>query len=1035
MHAFIFASGQRGLSLLKRAVVFLLAASALVLSGCTKGPRDALKEGFLSPPDTARPGVYWYFMDGNISREAMTVDLESMKEAGIGWVLFLEVNVGIPRGPVDFLNEEWQVLFEHAVRETERLGIHLILGSGPGWAGSGGPWVTPAQSMKHLLAAAVEVRGAGQNAGKLPVPDPRRPFFGPATLTPELKEKRDAWYEDVAVLAFPTPPMKRTIALIDEKALYDRAPYTSQPGVLPYLPPPSEFEEAPGSAVDPDRVIDLTDSLNPDGTLAWEAPPGDWTVMRFVARNNGAVTRPAPLPGLGFECDKFDRAAFDAHYDAYIGKLVAMVKPRENQSGGGWTMIHIDSWEMGAQNWSDGFREEFERRRGYDPLPYLPAYAGFIVGSLERSERFLWDLRRTSSELIVENHALRFKELGRREGFTLSIEPYDMNPAADLDLGAVADVPMGEFWSDGFGFNSSFSAIEAVSIAHADGAPVVAAEAFTADRPEAWKKYPGNMKNQTDWAFCVGLNRLIFHTFVHNPLDKRLRPGMTMGPYGVHWDRGQTWWPLVPAYHRYVSRCQHVLSQGKPVADILYLAPEGAPQVFRPPASALEGTEALPDKRAYSFDGCSPLALMKSAAVENGRVVFPGGASYSLLVLPAFETMTPELLAKVEELVKAGAVVAGAPPRRSPSLENYPACDAKVAEIALTLWGRIEPPAELMERAYGLGKIFWGGDLTSQGLGNGTHPLTDKIYPNYSATAALLEKLGARQDFSASGAVRYVHRSLPDREVYFLSNRTDKTIKDTCIFRDGTTDAELWDAVSSEIRPLCNLKATQNGIALQIVFEPYQSFFIIFDKPGNPQSGHKGNKQIKEKAADFPAPETVMTIEGPWTVKFDPAWGGPERVVFDHLIDWTKRPEEGIRYYSGIAVYSKDFALPEDAARSRKQDLYLNLGKVSHLARVKLNGRDLEIVWTAPWQVKIRDAVRPKRNHLEIEVANLWINRLIGDEQEPWDGIERGRWPQWVIEGSPRPSRRFTFTTNRFYKKDDPLVESGLIGPVCVVRR
>jgi hypothetical protein len=1019
----------------KNAVAFLLAAAGLVLSGCTRAPHDALKAEFLSPPAAARPGVYWYFMDGNMSREAMTADLESMKEAGIGWVLFLEVNVGIPRGPVDFLNDEWQELFAHAVREAERLGIRLILGSGPGWAGSGGPWVTPAQSMKHLVSTAIEVKGPGRFPGKLPVPDPRLPFFGPATLTPELKEKRDAWYKDIAVLAFITPPVKRTIDLVDEKALYDRAPYTSQPGVLPYLPAPASFEEVPGSAVDPDRTIDLTTRLQPDGILDWEAPPGDWTVMRFVARNNGAVTRPAPRPGLGFECDKFDRAAFDAHYNAYVGKLLRRVQPRENASGGGWTMIHIDSWEMGAQNWSDGFREEFRRRRGYDPFPYLPAYAGLIVGSLERSERFLWDLRRTSNELIIENHARRFKELGRREGFTLSIEPYDMNPAADLDLGAVADVPMGEFWSGGFGFNSSFSAIEAVSIAHVNGAPVVAAEAFTADRPEAWKKYPGNMKNQTDWAFCMGLNRLIFHTFVHNPLDERLRPGMTMGPYGVHWDRGQTWWPFVPAYHRYVSRCQHVLSQGKPAADILYLAPEGAPQVFRPPASALEGTEVLPDKRAYSFDGCSPLALIKSAAVEDGRVVFPGGASYALLVLPAFESMTPELLAKIEELVRAGAVVVGGPPRKSPSLENYPACDAKVAETALMLWGGSEAPAAVTERTYGLGKIFWGGDLTSGGLEHGAHPLTDEIYPDYSATAALLQKLGAQPDFSASGAVRYTHRSLPGREVYFLSNRTDGIIDDTCVFRDGTLDAELWDAVHGETRPLRNLKATQSGISLPLRLEPYQSFFIVFANPGNSRSGNKDDGHVEEKAADFPAPEALMTIEGPWTVEFDPAWGGPERVVFDSLTDWTERPEEGIRYYSGIAVYSKDFDLPKDVVRKEGRGLYLDLGKVRHLALVKLNGRDLDVVWTAPWQVKMSDAVRRQGNHLEIEVANLWINRLIGDEAEPWDGIQGGRWPEWVLKGQPRPSRRFAFMTNRFYKKDDPLVESGLLGPVCVVRR
>ena len=279
---------------------------------------------------------------------------------------------------------------------------------------------------------------------------------------------------------------------------------------------------------------------------------------------------------------------------------------------------------MGAQNWSSDFRAQFRKRRGYDPLPYLPAYSGRIVGSLERSERFLWDVRRTSNELIVENHAGRFKELGRKAGFDLSIEPYDMNPAADLDLGAVADIPMGEFWSDGFGYNSAFSCIEAASIAHVHGRPVVGAEAFTAEAAEAWKLHPGALKNQGDWAFAMGINRFLYHTFASKSFFDGLRPGMTMGPYGVHWDRGQTWWPMAGAYHRYITRCQFLLSQGRTVSDILYLAPEGAPHVFRPPASALAGTAVLPDKRGFAFDGCSPSALLELAQTSRRPDRLPG---------------------------------------------------------------------------------------------------------------------------------------------------------------------------------------------------------------------------------------------------------------------------------------------------------------------------------------------------------------------------------------------------------------------------
>ncbi|MCL4483976.1 MAG: glycosyl hydrolase [Bacteroidetes bacterium] len=972
---------------------------------------DTLKAGFLNPPDSAKPGVYWYFMDGNISREAMTADLESMKAAGIGYVIFLEVNVGVPRGKVDFLSEEWQDLYAHAVRESERLGIRIILGSGPGWAGSGGPWVKPEQSMMHLVSSSTEIEGPSVFHAVLPKPEPRKPFFGEGSLTAELKKIRDSWYEDVAVLAFPTPNSGERIADLDEKALYYRAPYTAQPNVKQFLPAPASFPAIAGSAIDQSKIIDLTRFLQPDGSLQWTVPQGKWTILRFGKRNNGAVTRPAPKPGLGFECDKFDTVTFDTHFNAYIGKLLNKVGPRKSKTGGGWTMIHIDSWEMGSQNWTGNFREQFKKRRGYDPLLFLPTYSGQIVGSLELSERFLWDVRLTSQELILKNHAGRFKELGRRNGFTLSIEPYGMNPTADLDLGSVADVPMCEFWSDKFGFNSSYSCIEATSIAHVQGKPVVAAESFTANSNEAWKKYPGNMKDQSDWAFSMGINRFIYHTFAHKPYGDRLKPGVTMGPYGVHWDRTQTWWPMVPAYHKYVSRCQYVLSQGKAVADILYLTPEGAPHVFRAPSSALEGTDFLPDKRGYAFDGCSPL-LLREARVSDHRIVFPGGASYRVMVLPDVETMTPELLSKIASLVKAGAVVMGNAPSKSPSLVNYPRCDEQVQALAKELWGE---------------RQIHQSRATLKTFKSPSGQLITELYSPYDSTAALLKQMGVNPDFTASGSIRYTHRSLLNREIYFISNRTNSPVENVCLFRDGTLNAELWDAVTGEIRPLNNLIKNGKGISIKIKLDASQSLFVVFYKSDVPKS--------KEFNAleNFPDKQSLMTLKGAWTVAFDTTWGGPEKVVFDSLADWTTRKEEGIRHYSGIARYSKTFDLPESSLISKKSKLYLNLGNVKNMARVKLNGKDLGVVWTFPWQVDISGVVKGKGNKLEIEVANLWANRLIGDESLPDDGIKGGKWPDWILNGTPRPTKRYTFTTYRFYKKDDPLLESGLMGPVSIM--
>ena len=414
------------------------------------------------------------------------------------------------------------------------------------------------------------------------------PYFGEGAFTPELKQKWLDYYEDVCVLAFPAPCRR-----FQNKRYYTRKPciianHTLQCQELNHFFHrwQTYSEPAKGTAISPDKIIDVTRYLKPDGTLDWKVPKGNWTIMRFGSRNNGAVTRPAPLPGVGFEADKMDTTAINAHMASFTGKLLQKTGMPDKKLQGGLKMLHMDSWEMGAQNWSSKFREEFKKRRGYDPLPYYPVYAGLVVESLEKSERFLWDLRLTAQELVIENHAVHLKKYAQKYNMGFSIEPYDMNPTADMELGAVADVPMCEFWSKDYGFNSSFSCIEAASIAHIEGKKVVAAEAFTAYL-DAWKQYPGSMKDQGDWAFAAGINKFVYVIFQHQPLNDSLKPGMTFGPYGVHHERSQTWWPMVDGYHKYVSRCQYILQQGQTVADILYLTPEGAPQVFRAPPSAL----------------------------------------------------------------------------------------------------------------------------------------------------------------------------------------------------------------------------------------------------------------------------------------------------------------------------------------------------------------------------------------------------------------------------------------------------------------
>lgn len=976
---------------------------------------DSLESGFIKPPDAARPWVYWYFMDGNLTRDGITADLEAMKKAGIGGAIFLEVNIGIPRGPVDFMSPAWKELLRHAITEADRLGIRIALATGPGWCGAGGPWVTPEQSMQHLVFSETTASGPGKFDAVLPQPKPRPPFFGERKLSPELKKKWLDYYRDELVIAFPKPSGEARIPNADEKALYYRGSYSSQltvpgstyPGVMPFFPGKATFPAVPaGQCVDPGLIVDLTDKVASDGRLAWDVPPGSWTILRCGRTSTGQTTRPAPDPGLGFETDKFERSAADAHFENFIGNLLGTVgEPKRPDRG--LTTLHFDSWEMGSQNWSEHFRSEFLRRRGYDPLRFLPAMTGLTVDNAEVSERFLWDLRLTAQELTIENQAMRLKELGARHGLDFSLEPYDLNPCADLTLGGVADVPQCEFWSKGFGPPTEFSCFEAVSIGHTMGRPIIAAEAFTSSKDEKWQQYPGVMKAQTDWALCTGINRFDFHRYQHQPWPDRF-PGMTMGHYGVSWERTQTWWDMVQAYHGYLSRCQEMLRRGLFVADILYLAPEGAPHVFRPPPSALTGD--LPDRRGYTFDGCSPEALVTRASVKDGRITFPDGMSYRLLVLPETETMTPGLLRKIKQLAEDGATIVGAPPRKSPSLVDYPRCDAEVGRLATQLWGDGEP---LAEHNVGKGRIIFPGRSTlpepsgSVPPPQGKHPPQPQItlYPDYDRTARILEGMGVPPDFESEGnGIRHIHRREGSTDIYFIANRDNREVNASCRFRvDGGRQPEWWNPLTGECRDLPRFSSEGGITTLPLRLGALESGFVVFRKP----SGHAAAGVV-----NFPPMRPVQTLSNPWEVSFDPRWGGPAKIIFDSLEDWSKRPEPGIRNYSGKAVYRTTFDLASPTAGTR---LFLSLGDVKNMAAIRLNGRDLGIVWCAPWQVEIPGGLLKKKgNQLEVTVANLWINRLIGDAALPQE-------------------KRLTWTTRNPYKPDSPLQPSGLLGPVTLL--
>lgn len=472
--------------------------------------------------------------------------------------------------------------------------------------------------------------------------------------------------------------------------------------------------------------------------------------------------------------------------------------------------------------------------------------------------------------------------------------------------------------------------------------------------------------------------------------------------------------------------------------------------MFLAPASALEGemldaesnhqnfrnATPLPDRKGYNFDGCPP-SLLYHATVKEGMVVFPGGASYRLLVLPCFETMTPRLLKKIRDLVDDGATIVGLPPQKSPSLSNYPACDHEVRQLAQELWGGITPPETTETRAFGKGHVIWSAELRDR---------ADNLYPAYGFTADILASMGVPVDFEsleeaspsppdtremdcfaptndAGAPIRYTHRTMDGCDIYFVSNRSDSPVGVECKFRTTGIPPELWDPMTGESRLLPEYTFNGSHTVIPLKFDIHQGFFIVF-------RSHSTNRKPAAKT-NFPQMKRLLTLTGAWSVSFDPAWGGPEKITFEQLSDWTLHPDPSVKYYSGTAVYRQSFDMPD--MPDKRQQLYLDLGKVKQMARVRLNGHDLGVVWTAPWRVEITGAIQSKGNRLEIEVVNLWPNRLIGDEQLPDDGIRNGQWPSWLKEGTPRTSGRYTFTTFRHFTKDSPLLESGLLGPVAIV--
>jgi hypothetical protein len=716
--------------------------------------------------------------------------------------------------------------------------------------------------------------------------------------------------------------------------------------------------------IDPAKVVDVSKHMAADGTLNWQVPAGNWIIERTGMVPTTATNSPAPPEGRGLEIDKMSKEHVAAHFKAFLGEIIKRIPAADRKS---WKVVVEDSYETGGQNWTDLLESEFKERYHYDPTPYMPVLQGRVMGNADRSDRFLWDLRRLIADDISFKYVGGLRDISHKNGLTTWLENYGHwgYPGEFLQYGGQSDEVGGEFWSEG-----DLGDIEnraASSSAHIYGKTKVSAESFTAAGAPFYR-YPAMFKKRGDRFFTEGINNTLLHVYVSQPKDTA--PGMTAW-FGVEFNRLNTWFFDMDVFLQYIKRCNMLLQQGHYVADAAYFIGEDAPK--------MTGITDPSLPQGYSFDYINADVIKQRLTVKNGKLVLPNGISYSILVLPQLQTMRPELLARIKDLVQQGAVILGPRPERSPSLANYPLADQQVKNLAAQLWGNIDGTKTKVNH-YGKGLVISGMDM-QQAMD------LIKVIPDLKITK--------------SDSILFIHRELKEGSVYFISNQKSTPVNISTTYRITGKSPELWNAVTGTQRnlPAYNQSKTTTTIPLQL--EPLESAFVIFRK-----NGIVGNT----KKSNYPDAEKTIGLNTPWIVTFDKNMRGPAGpVTFNKLTDWSTNSNDSIKYYSGTAWYHNTFKIE---ALQKGTNYVINLGVAKAIAKVTVNGVEVGGAWTPPYRLDITKALKPGQNRLEIKVVNTWVNRLVGDAK--------------------LPSEQRKATTQFAPGANSDLESSGLLGPVKI---
>ncbi len=843
------------------------------------------------------------------------------------------------------------------------------------------------------------------------------------------KEGAEPGSEDLDAARW-NPALKiRGITLSGEASIHQ---FEGKNGSMWRLAKTSTSEITPDSLYVPiNKMINISQYLDSNSVLRWNIPEGNWTILRIGHTSTGH-TNYIGGKGLGLECDKFNPEIVKFQFDQWFGKVFNEID--QKLASEVLKVFHVDSWECGSQNWSVVFRDEFKKRRGYDLYPYLPIMTGLPIESSSVSEGFLYDVRQTIDELITENFFGIMAKEAKTKGCIFSSE--SVAPVMVSDAMAhykQVDIPMGEFWFNSPTHDKPTDVLDAISAAHIYGKNIVQSEAFTTLRMD-WSETPAMLKTLGDRNFALGVNRFVFHVFTENPWMDR-KPGMTLNTVGLYFQRDQTWWKQGKAWICYLSRCQALLQQGRPVVDIAVFTGEEYPRRALTPDRLIGTLPGLYDPllveadkirlenkgvpmnerpygvsnssnsfdpsiwtdplRGYKYDSFNKDALMK-ASVKNGKIILPDGQTYKLLVIPGKHKMNPnncmslEVAEKIQELILAGATVIV--DDRPEALPGLTIDKQKQLNIVLDkLWeGSFTSPIDALKlKKLGKGRIIKG-----------------------PYTISSLVVLGIEKDFVATnsesspvGDIAWCHRASEKFEFYFISNQEQRQREINVSVRKNGYIPELFDPITGQIVKVLTWEIKDGRTILPLKLEANASIFLVFQK--------KTKEKSFKKDKNWFAFDTIKKIDSEWVVTFDTAFGGPLKPLEMHaLSDWTSINNDSIRYYSGTAVYKTNFTV--DISNNETQHFRIDLGEVHDIAEVWINGEYCGTAWTYPYQLEVSHSLKAE-NELEIRVTNTWKNRIIGDNT--------------VYKDKP-----ITWTTAPFRIEGQPLIKAGLLGPVRIIR-